>query len=223
MDLGTELLHISQLNNGYVDIDDKVVLDAAGEDVIICNSSIKCRQLMVRTPNITLSVTDEANMLIVCTEAIDNSESPTAKFDIRTLKGTLQISVPDIDRWFRLRAYSYDFADESNVDLIKFENAVWSILKYFRKHGKDTPGRHREFIENVIVGNSDLKQSAYHFLRDKKIIYQDHKDLSQVKLSMKHLGKLGINWGDLSQGRSTNMHMLFDEYNKYVQTQATVP
>lgn len=222
MDSGAELLHISQLNNSYVDIDDKVVLNATGEEVIISNSSIKCRQLMVQTPNITLSVTDGANMLIVCTEAIDNSDSPTAKFDIRSLEGTLRVSVPDIDRWFRLRAYSYDFADESNVDLIKFENAVWSILKYFRKHGKDTPGRHQEFIENVIVGNSVLKQSAYHFLGDNKIIYQDHKDLSQVKLSVKHLRKFGINWGDLSQGRSTNMHTLFDEYNKYVQTRATV-
>lgn len=223
MDSGTELLHISQLNNGYIDIDDKVVLDAAGEDVIICNSSIKCGQLVVRTPNITLSVTEGANMLIVCTEAIDTSESPAAKFDVRTLKGTLQISVPDIERWFKLRAYSYDFADESHVDFIKFENAVWGILKYFRKHGKDTPGRHREFIKNVIVGNSNLKQSAYHFLENKKIIYQDSKDLSQVKLSMKHLEKFGINWGDLSQGRSTSMYALFDEYNKYTQTQTTAP
>lgn len=220
MDPGDELLHISQLSNGYIDIDEPIVLDAAGEDVIICNSSIKCRQLMVRTPNITLSVTDEANMLIVCTEAIDNAKSPAAKFDIRTLKGTLRISVPDIERWYKLRAFFYDFTDESNVDLIKFENAVWSILKHFRKHGKDTPGRHRELIKNVIVGNSDLKQSAYRFLEERKIVYQDHKDLSQIKLSVKQLGKFGINWGDLSQGRSANMHPLFDEYNKFMQAQA---
>ncbi len=223
MDPGAELLHISQLSNGYIDIDKPIVLDAAGEDVIICNSSIKCRQLMIRTPNITLSATDGANMLIVCTEAIDTTKSPAAKFDIRTLGGTLQISVPDIEKWFKLRTYSYDFADESNVDFIKFENAVWSILKYFRKHGKDTPGRHREFIKNIIVGNSGLKQSAYCFLEDRKIIYQDHKDLSQIKLSVKHLGKFGINWGDLSQGRSANMHALFDEYKKYVQTQTAAP
>ena len=60
----------------YIDIDKPIVLDAAGEDVIICNSSIKCRQLMIRTPNITLSATDGANMLIVCTEAIDTTKSP---------------------------------------------------------------------------------------------------------------------------------------------------
>lgn len=223
MAAGIELLHISQLNNVYIDIDDKVVLGAAGEDVIICNSSIKCKQLIVQTPNIMISATDGVNTLIVCAEAIDTSGSPAAKFDIRTLKGTLQISVPDIEKWFKLCAYSYNFADESNVDFIKFKNAVRSILKYFRKHGKDTPGRHREFIENIIVGNSMLKQSIYHFLEDKKIIYQDDKDLSQIKLSMKRLERFGINWGDLSQDQTASMHALFDEYNKYKETQATAP
>ena len=53
--------------------------------------------------------------------------------------------------------------DVQDVDTTKFEYAVKTILKYFRKHGKDAPGRYQDFIQNIIIGGSELKQSILDF------------------------------------------------------------
>ena len=99
---------------------------------------------------------------------------------------------------------------------MKFENAVRSILKHFRKHKKDAAGRHKEYIENIIVGGSKLKQSILDFFIDKGIIYEDAKDLKQFKLNNATLEELDVNWSMLSQNSTRGMKKVYSSYIKWI-------
>ena len=207
-----EALCISQLNNGHIDVEEPVVLGMSDGDVVISNSGIRCKQLVARASHVMLTAGRGKSTGIACSDGI--KAPPEFRVDIRVEDpGLLRISLPDINSWYKLIPYSYSFEDESDLDMEKFESALRGILKYFRKHGKDAPGRHHEFIQNVIVGNSTLKQSIFSFLRDKKIIYKDEKDLSQLKLNTGLSEQFGINWGNPSLTLSPGMQSLFEAYH----------
>lgn len=204
---------IIQLNNAYVDINSDISLGRDGEDVSIDNSTIKCRKILLKSPHIMITAQKEEGCLISAPEGIHISSQLNPKFDLRVPnKSLLKISVSNINDWYKLHDYMYDLQDESTIDLPKFENAVKTILKHFRKHGKDAPGRHYEFIQNVIVGGSDLKQSILEFFLDKKIFYQDVKDPRQYKLDTSKLETYGVNWGLLAQNSTPMFSALFSEF-----------
>lgn len=204
---------VSQLSNAYIDINEDLTLGVRFKDVTIRNSTIKCRKLIVQSPNITLSAYSNEKTLIACTDGIDISACPRARFEVRIDNDdNLMISIPDIDEWFKLYRYRYELEDESKLDAVRFENSVMTILKYFRKHGKDVPSRHREFIQNIVVGGSTFKQQILEFLLIRNIIYEDSKDLSQFKLNMEKAEEYEINWGNLSLHSTPYMQKAYDEY-----------
>lgn len=207
-------LYIKQINNAYIDINNDVIVGDRSEDAIISNSTIKCGALILRSPVVFIAVDTPVETLISCADGIDASQCPSAKFEIRADKERLKVSTPDIDSWFKLRKYYYALEDDSSVDETRFENAVKTILKYFRKHGKDAPGKHREFIQNIVIGGSPLKQSVFDFLFEKGIIYEDDKDLRQLKLNVHQLDHFGLNWANISQNTAQKMHDLFVEYSE---------
>lgn len=214
----SEPLHIVQLNNGYIDIDADVILGSSKEDVIVGNSTIKCRKLIVESANVMLTVENGGELLIACGDGIDVSRCPNVKFEIRSERDELlRISTPDINEWYKLKKYQYDLENEADLDVMKFENAVRAILKYFRKHHKDAPGKHREYIENVIVGGSQLKRKILGFFIERGIIYQDSKDPSQYKLNNVALEALGVNWGMLSPNSCGDMKAVLSAYKDWEQ------
>ena len=207
-------LRIIQFNNGYIDVDFDVILGSDKQDVIISNSTIKCRKIIIEAENVMLTADSGSEMLIVSKEGIDVSRRPQAKFDVRVEDtDVLRISTPDIKNRYKLMKYAYTLDDETELDPTKFEHAARAILKYFRKDRKDAPGKHREYIDFVIVGKSPLKKSILDFFIDKGIIYRDSKDPKQYKLSNLALEKLGVNWGMLSANYVGSMG---DVYGVYV-------
>ena len=214
---GEDILPIIQITNGYIDVDIDLLLGSATEDVTISNSTIKCRRIFLQAPNTTLAAEVGSTTLIVCRGDIDASRCPNAKFEIRADSNELlKVSAANINAWFKLYKFQYDIEDESDLDLMKFENAVRSILKHFRKHKKDAAGRHKEYIENIIVGGSKLKQSILDFFIDKGIIYEDAKDLKQFKLNNATLEELDVNWSMLSQNSTRGMKKVYSSYIKWI-------
>ncbi len=211
--INCEALEITQLRNVYIDVDIDIIVGNPDEDVIIENFSIMCRQLIVNSPSIMLiSNTDQASLLS-CQEKIDSSHSPNVKFDIRTTDdANIKLSIPEIEGWYRLRKYRYELNDTSMLDVTKFENALRSILKPFRKHKKDAAGKHKDYIVNVVVGNSTLKKSVLDFLILRSVIYQDSKDPRQYKLNNQALEVLGIYWGLVSQNTEKEILPVFKAY-----------
>ena len=213
-ELSQEPISIIQLNNTYIDILGNLLLGGSNEDVIISNSTLKCKKAMLASPCIMLVAQNDGGSLIALSEGFEIYGSVSPKFELRVDQAeSLKVSSPDIHDWYKLLPYKYDLNDETNIDIIKFENAVKTILKHFRKHGKDAPGRHFEFIKNIIIGGSDLKQNIHDFFISRSIIYQDSKDPRQYKLDISKLEVFGINWGHISQNSTPDFKQLFDEYS----------
>ncbi len=207
-----EPVSIAQASNLYIDIMGDVVLGDGHEDVRISNSTIKCAHLIVNAPNIMIIGEAPTGTLLSYTEGLNVARYPAVKFDVRADKEYLKVSAPDVAQWHKLRPYSCELDDTVNVDTTKFEHAVKTILKYFRKHGKDAPGRHYEFIQNVIIGGSELKQTILNFFMDRGIIFKDDKDPKQYKLNNEELEKFGVNWGYISQSSIPVFKDLFRAY-----------
>ena len=213
---GKGILPIIQISNGYIDVDIDVQLGSATEDVTISNSTIKCRKIILQAPNVTIIADGSEATLIACRADIDASLCPNAKFEIRAdSTDLLKVSATNIGDWFKFHKYQYDLEDENDLDLTKFENAVRSILKHFRKHKKDAAGRHKEYIENIIVGGSQLKRNILDFFILKGIIYEDAKDLKQYKLNNAALEELDVNWSMLSQNSTQEMKKLYTTYTAW--------
>lgn len=214
MDMSSGMISITQANNLYVDIAGDVVLgDGGGEDVIISNSTIQCRSFIVKAPNIMIIGEPTGGTLLSCMQDLNTTTCPSVKFDIRADKDYLKISMPNITQWYKLRPYECAIDDANDVDTPQFENAVKTILKHFRKHGKDAPGRHYEFIQNVIIGGSAIKQSVLDFLIAQGIIFRDSKDTKQFKLNSEKLEKFGVNWGQIAQSSIPDFKELFRAYS----------
>lgn len=208
-----DALEITQLRNAYIDIDIDLLVGNSDEDAIIEDSCIRCKQLVVNSPNVMLVSNSEQATVISCQEKIDSTHSPNVKFDIRTAnEANIKISIPEVESWFKLRKYSYNLDDASGIDMTKFENAIRNILKHFRKHKKDAAGKHKDYIDNIVVGNSSLKQSVLDFLKATSVIYQDSKDPRQYKLNNTALEGLGIYWSLVSQNSSKDMQKAFNSY-----------
>lgn len=214
-------LRIKQINNAYIDISGDIIFGSAdNEDVTISNTTIKCRKILLDSTSIMLIGEKPGETLLAPNEGFEIKKTGMPKFEVRTDElASLKISSPDIHNWYKLSQYEYNLLDESNLDLTKFENAVKNILKYFRKHGKDAPGRHFEFIKNIIIGGSPLKQSIHDFFIEDKIFYKDSKDPKQYKLNMENLEKYKVNWGSISQSSTPNFKPLFDEYSAWTKKQ----
>lgn len=206
-------MEITQLRNAYVDIDVDLLVGNLDEDSIIEDSQIRCKRLVVNSPNIMLVSNTKQDTVIACMKKIDSTHCPSAKFDIRmTNEGSIKISIPEIESWFMLRKYYYNLDDVSEIDVTKFENAMRNILKYFRKHNKDAAGKHKDYIENIVVGNSGFKRSVLDFLKSEEIIYNDNKDPRQYKLNNTALEELGIYWSLISQNTSRSMQKAYDSF-----------
>lgn len=206
-------LEITQLRNAYIDIDIDLLVGNPDEDAIIEDSSIRCKQLVVNSPNVMLVSNSEQSTVISCQKKIDSTHSPNVKFDIRaTNEANIKISIPEIESWFKLRKYCYNLDDVSAIDMTKFENAIRNILKHFRKHKKDAAGKFKDYIDNIVVGNSSLKQSVLDFLKSTSVIYQDSKDPRQYKLNNTALEGLGIYWSLISQNSSKDMQKAYKSY-----------
>ena len=213
-------LLITQLSNAFIDVEGDVLLGNGSDDAVISNSTVKCKRLIVNSQCVLLSGTQDGKTVLVSTGGIDTSKYPNVRFELRVDNSDcLKVSAPNVDDWFKLHPHKYVFEDETQFDIIKFENAVKSILKHFRKHGKDAPGRHFELIKNVIVGSSELKGHILKFFLDRGIIYQDNKDMRQFKLSNERLEALGVNWGKLSQNSTPDMKLVYDAYCTWLSEQ----
>lgn len=211
--VGARPLCVSQLTNAVIDINGDLVLGVHGEDVSISSSTVNCRKLVVRTATVYISGSQSAETFIGCTASMDTHLFPHVQFNRREEETAyVKLDIPEVGKWYFLRDCAYKHQSDAPITVERFENIVRSLLHPFRKHGKDAPGKHREYVENVVVGNSKPKQSVYQFFLDIGALYRDAKDMSQLKLDNEKLEMLGLNWGYMSHGFPHTMSRAYQEY-----------
>ena len=126
----------------------------------------------------------------------------------------LKVSAPNLNAYYKLIPYHYDFEDTSGFDITKFIHALRCILVEFRTHRKDTLAKSAERIEFVTVGNSAIKRQVLDYLKHHGIIYpSDHLyKVDEAKMQAK-----GIHFNALSRMDIQQMQGAFVDFCKWAQ------
>ena len=162
------------------------------------------------TKNIFIESYNEEECLIVAKEGFSGD---SVSIEI-TKSDNLKISAPNINSYYRLVQFKYDFEDPAEFDIVKFIHALRCILVEFRTHGKDTLAKTADRIDNVTVGNSVIKRQVLNYLKHCNIIYESAHlyKIDEVKMQDK-----GINFNALSRMNSQQLKDAFADFCVWAQ------
>lgn len=204
-------LQFEQMVNVSIDAPNmEVEIGRKGVDARIYNSSIICKKIRWTTRNVVVESFEPEGCLLVAREGFAGD---SVIIDI-TRADNLKVFAPNLNNYYKLIPYDYDFEDTSGFDIVKFIHALRCILIEFRTHRKDTLAKTADRIEFVIVGNSAIKRKVLDYLKYCGIIYtSDHLyKVDEVKLQEK-----GIFFNALSRMDTQQMNAAFLDFCKWAQ------
>lgn len=161
-------LNFEKLSNVSIDaLSLRVVIGRNGTEARITNSSVICDTIEWAARSVSIESHEPEGCLLV---SKSDMQGINPKFEIIS-DDNLRVSSNNINHFFKLLPYKYDFEDSSSIDRTKFIYALRCILSEFRTDKKDMLAKMAERIENVIVGGSPVKRSALDYLKSAGIIY----------------------------------------------------
>lgn len=204
-------LQFEQLVNISIDAPNMTVnIGRMGVDARIYNSSIICKNINWMTRNIIIESYAPEGCLLV---AHDGFSGDSAMIDIVN-ENNLKVCAPNLNSYYKLIPYKYDFEDVSKLDITKYTHALRCILIEFRTHGKDTLAKTSDRIDFVTVGNSDIKKQVLEYLKYCGIIYtSDHL----YKIDESKLQAKGIYFSALYRMDAEQMKEAFKDFCEWTQ------
>ena len=205
----TSELSFSQLTNITIDAPSFVVrIGKIGTDARIINSSVISKEIVFSTQNIAIESYSPASCLLA---SMNNITGETPQIDIVHVD-KLMVSAPNIQTYYRLIPYKYDFESTSTIDITRFMHALRCILVEFRTDRKDTLAKTADRIENVTVGNSTLKRSVLNYLKSTGIIYEA---AHLYKINEKILQSKGVSFVALARMEEAQLSSAFEDYCRW--------
>lgn len=208
---GDGALQFDKLINVSIDTPEvSVCIGRPAIDAQIYNSSVIAKQICWGSKSVTIESYAPEGCLLVSHEGFSGE---TVSIEI-TKGEKLRVCSPNINSYYKLKPYEYDFEDPTNYDIIKFIHALRCILVEFRTHKKDTLAKTAERIEFVTVGNSDMKRRVLEYMKDVGIIYTaDHLyKIDEAKMQEKK-----ISFNALSRMDTALMMEAFQDFCKWAQ------
>ena len=204
---------ITQLSNSVVVVDGDVVVGSASESTRISGSIIDAGRIIWNTANVRLEAFAGSKTVIVSKERPESKTAAYPNFDVKiSEKEDLKVSFPDFSGYYRLREFSFSVEDIDDIDIFRFSHALRSVLIHFRRDKKDTPAKHKDFIDNVVVSGNGIKRAVFDFLISMSAIYIDPKEQNLYKLNHDVATNMGINWVSLSPGNVEMLEKCYDEF-----------
>lgn len=204
-------LVFNQLVNVSIDTPNiAVMVGRQGIDACIYNSSIIAKEIRWSTRNIIIeSYTPEGCLLV----ARNGFCGDSVVIDIVRAEN-LKVHAPNLNSYYKLIQYRYDFEDASGFDIIKFIHAMRCILVEFRTHRKDMLAKTAERIDYVTVGSSQIKKEVLNYLKYCGIIYKaDHL----YKIDESRLQEKEINFNALSRMDTEQLSTAFQDFCRWTQ------
>ena len=188
-----------------------VKIGRQGVDARIYNSSVICKKIICATQNVTIESYGSEGCLLV---AGNGFVGEGIRFDI-VHADHLNVSAPNLNSYYRLIEFKYDFEDDSKFDITKFIHALRCILIEFRSHKKDTLAKSAERIDYVTVGNSLIKRHVLDYLKYCAIIYPAGH---LYKIDESRMQEKDIFFDALSRMDTQKMSEAFNDYCKWAQS-----
>lgn len=211
---GEDAVYISRLANGNIDIEGNVYIGDSKNTCRIYNSAIIAQQLYLNTVHIYIEARQPGNCLLVSEKDVINKYADVPKFEVQSdAQSLVKISIPNINNYYKLRPYKYDFEALDGEDYLKFCMFVKKIMNCLRKHRKDAPAKDKEFIDNEIISKNQFKYKVMQFLINKGIIYIDCKQSYLYKLNVDRLTEYGLSWVGFTQEDNKGLLKLYGEFS----------
>lgn len=206
MIINCDTIILEQLSNLSLDLPHlNIRIGKKGTDTRIYNSSLVCNKLIWKTDSVVIESYAPEGCLFVSNEA---AIGDIPHFDISNDK-ELRISIPNLNDYYRLVPYKYDFDNPSTVDITKFTHALRCIMMEFRTHKKDTLAKDWERIDNVTVGSNPFKQKVLQYMKEREIIYkQNHL----YKVDQGKMQQAGISYSALSRMRVDLLDVTYKDF-----------
>lgn len=205
MDIQDNKLQFEQLFNISVEAPSLCIeIGSSALDTRITNSHLICKKIIIKSKNVIIESYKPEGCLFATTE---NFEGETI-IDVAHSQN-LKVSIPNINSFYSLIKYKYDFENNNTCDIVQFIHALRSILIEFRTHRKDTLAKTADRIENVVVGNSKLKREVLNYMKNTGIIYSS---AHLYKIDEDKMQKKGINFNALSRMDTAQLKSAYDDF-----------
>ncbi len=202
-------LYFDQLINIAIDAPNiGVVIGHSGIDTRIYNSTVVCDMIEFATQNIIIESYDPEECLLVAKKGLFGN---ALSIDIAHAD-SIRVSAPNIGNYYKLIPYSYNFEDDSTLDMVKFVYALRCILFEFRAHRKDTLAKAADRIEYVIVGNSSTKRLVLDYLIASDILYESSR---LYKVNEAKMQEAKINYNALSRMDTQILKTAFESFSAW--------
>ena len=204
-------IKLSQCSNMTIQLPDTVIkIGMPNSSCRIQSSTIICKRIEWLANTVIFESFSGDECILYCKEDVPSNSH--TEFDVR-LCGSIKVDIPNIREFYRLIPYKYDLNNETEIDPIKFVNALRIITSEFRTHKKDTLGKDAERIDNVTVGSSDLKRKVFSYLISKGIVY---KSGHLYKIDMSKMDESGLNYWDLKNLNIDSLNAAYEEYMSFI-------
>ena len=180
----------------------------------INNSIIECNNLIVQAKEVIFSAASNKICSIECEGDIVSDVNPVFKC-FEEYGGALTVSAKNSHKYYVLNNYLGQKNTHDNAGLFEFVKCVDKILYCMRKHGKDAPAKDKEYVDFIIISQSDYKKKVRDFLISEGIIYTDTKDPHEYKLHIEKLSNYGVGWKTLHQFGVSKFNELYTRFLQY--------
>ena len=188
-----------RLANAIIRVNCNVILGKKDGSIELSDVEIRSNEITFRATDCLLKTTNESS-IVLCSE-VAKTESPA--FNLKKIgNGVVEV------HWEGAEVYPWsDYHTPSlgakTSDLMEEFYALKRILSPFRKHGRDEFAKQMNFIENVIVGTSELRQRILYKLIQKSILRKDGSQ-NQYFVNEENLNAIGITWSDIKRFNITS-------------------
>lgn len=204
-------LFISRLSNSNIDVSGIVCIGDTRGVPRINNSSIICDKIILNCRSLGIEARLPGECLLVSKEDVVNEMSESIDIKVTADRSYLvKVSMPNINSYYKLRPYKYDYADDYAEDFVGFYIFCRKLLSLLRKHQKDVPAKDKDYIDNKIISKSESKRKIMNYLISKAIIFVDHEQSYLYKLNTQRLADYGLSWATLDDKEA--FALLYEDY-----------
>ena len=205
-------LIFDNLNGVSIDVPYDVEIGYIHKEIRIANTSISCRNLRLNANSASIEAyTSSSVTLNISNEIIKNSRS-NLNFDIRGNSNNIKISAKNINNYYQLIDYCFNFDNVDITDKTTFIYHLGRIFDIFRTHKKDMPSKAVDYVDNVILSNN-YRKHIFDFLFSQNVIF---KDMHLYKINMPEMSAKGISWGALMTANEKQLENVHREFNDWI-------
>lgn len=186
-----------RLYNATINVESKVILGGYNSTMELMDVDIKTKQLEIRAKELIINCHENSSSQISAEVYRQTDHSLILK---KIGSGNFEVSWPnsDIYPWTEYHVEYEKAEGELNDELY----ALRRLLTPFRKHGRGNFSKHKDFIDQKIVGSSDIRQDLLGCLFKRGIVTvvqeRNHYEISQEAME-----QLGFSWSELRSLKPT--------------------